>query len=270
MSNVAAPGSATAAPSNPGETATGVAAAEQTTTPQYTTIGGRPYTVEELQEALETKGALGSRLNELSAKEAAIAKFKDKSKLAEVLREFGHDPDDFATERLLQLQAEEQMDPRDRELSQYKAKVEAYEREQAERQRQAEEAKGQEIQNRRNSLMEQSIVGAAHKHGLPVSARALEEVMNLVEKAADNGLDLEINDAVQMVKQDMTRDLLGHVKDLSPEGLLNLLPRETQKALLKVLTDRALAPGQRAPDARKPGTQPVNHKPDYLKRMLDF
>lgn len=279
MSNTSAPvaaPSATAAPTNPGETATPQAAggqsAQASKTP-YTTIGGKPYTMEELQAALETQASLGSRLGELDAKEASVAKLRDKSKWAEAMRELGHDPDELAVERMLALKAEDEMDPKDRELAQYKAKAEAYEREQAERLKEAEEAKGKELQARQRQMQEERIVTAAAKHGLPVNPRAMGEVFTLMDRAAAHNLELPEDEAVQMVKQDLSREMTAHIKDLSPEGLLSLLPRDTQKALLKVLTNQALAPSARSPDARpsKAADGGSNEpKPAWLTKFLDF
>jgi hypothetical protein len=238
----------------------------------YVTIKGRPYTQAELEAALETEQTLGSKITELDSKNAALDRFRDKSKLADVLREFGHDPDEFATERLLQLKAQDEMDPKDRELAEYKARVEAYERERAEQARLAEEAAQKETQGRLRKLAEQRVLEAANKHGLPKSEKALDETLKLIEKAAVRGLDLSEEDAVRLVKEDMARDLVEHFKSFNPEGILALLPKETQKALLKVLTDQALAPSAKAPDTRpgKPAAERGPGLPDAFKKMFDF
>lgn len=275
MSNTSAPvavPSATAAPTSPGEAApTGGQVAQASKTP-YTTIGGKPYTMEELQAALETQANLGSRLGELDAKEASVAKLRDKSKWVEAMRELGHDPDELAVERMLALKAEEEMDPKDRELAQYKAKAEALEKEQANRLKEAEEAKGKELLARQQQIRADRVVAAAEKLGLPNTAKAMDEVFNLMDRYAAHNLEIPEEDAVQMVKQDLTKDLTAHIKDLTPEGLLGLLPRETQKALLKVLTNQALAPAAKSPDARpsKPADASGGPKPAWLTKFLDF
>lgn len=265
---------ATIAPTNPGEAAPSAPVSQavpskEAAAPQYFMYQGKPYTQAELEAALETQSTLGKRIGEVSAREAAMAKLKDPSKWVEALKEFGHDPDQLATDHLLALKAQSEMDPKDRELAELRSKVEAAQRADAERAQQVEAAKRAETETRLAELQEKRLVDSATKHGLLVSKRTMASTLALMKEAADQGLDLSEDDAIQLVKQDLNREFATQLKDLSTEQLLALIPKETQKALLKTLTKQALAPTTKAPDAR-PTTSARKDRPSYLDNILDM
>jgi len=236
-------------------------------------LKGKPYKPEELEAALEAQSTLSERLADLDKRQAGLDRFKDKSKIAEVLKEFGHNLDDVAVEHILALKAQEDMDPKDRELAELKAYKESQERARQEAEAKQKEAEEAEIHQRNQEILRTQVLDAAKQFNLPNTARAAEMVMEEIGRAAKLEVDLPPPVAVQIVKERLTKEFGDHVRTMDAAGIKNLLPKPLQAELLKLLTNEALAPTTKAPDS-KPKAKPVPGQssplPDHIKKMFDF
>lgn len=198
--------------------------------------------------------------------EEFIAMMKDPSRLIEVMTKMGHDPRKLAEDYLVNALNEEQMDPREKELRDAKAKLKSFE--------DLERKKLEDIQKQRDAEMKQKymkdyetqFVEALKTSGLPPTKPMVAEMAKYISRSAKIGFKMTPAEAAQLVREDIQLAHSRLVGDSDAETLIKLLGdagmkkiREYDIAKLKDPTANLRTPQEQAPKEtrRERGSQPT-------------
>lgn len=176
------------------------------------------------------------------------------------LRAAGHDPVKVAEQILKEALDEYQLSPQDRELRDYKAKVEEYERQQAELAEQQKAAQEQAAVQQWEQRFDQAFTGAIQTVGLPKTARVVARMAEKVESYWGAGVEVPLEEIAAEIKQDIIaerRELLQSIKDEQAADLYDDSELEIARKLI-LRKAQASAPKQPVQSQTKAPPKPKN------------
>jgi len=194
--------------------------------------------------------------------EEFISMLRDKSKLFGVLKDLGHDTRALAEEYLGEQLQEDMLDPRDKELKQYKkriAEVEAQEKERSEQQR---SEKNNELKKKYAEDYHKTFVEAIESEKLPVAKATIQDMARVIHRASELGYKMEAKDAAKIVKEDMMNRHRSIIGESDGEALMKILGEDVANKIRKWDTSRIKDPNQNA-------TTPVNQSLKDPKKRED-
>ena len=191
----------------------------------------------------------------------------------------GQDPDKIRNDWLAKKAKMEAMDPAERQRKSMEAELNSTKTqlEQAKAERQAEIQKT--MDDRQATIIEQSLVSAAQKHGLPKTPKTLELMVNVAMEALDYGVEMTGDQVAAEVKFQQAQELEGQksrIDTLSGDELLNFLGKENVSKLLKATKARIPVPGAQKPVAPtnthtvKPPDAGYTSPKDFEKKMEEM
>lgn len=201
---------------------------------------------EELKRGYTHQRAANKKLQEgLKAKKQAeefISMMKDKGKLFEVIQKLGHNPRSLAEEYLAAQLEEEMLDPREKELREYKKKVQSYE-EMTKQQKEAEEKKVRdELTAKFSKQYSEQIIQALEKTKLPAVKENVAKMAGYIKRAADMRFEMTVEEAAKLVKEDLEHINRSVVSEMDAETLVKYLGEETLQKIRTYDTSRLKDP----------------------------
>jgi predicted RNase H-like HicB family nuclease len=173
-------------------------------------------------------------------------------------------------DHLLELHAEDQMDPRERELRELRKRDAETKAEKEARQKAEEEAAVGKKAEAALLQLEHEIVSAAEKHGLPKDVQLMRSIAYEMQTALAHGVDLPAEKAAGIVLNQWKDNAKSFLGALSPETVKEVLGDKLFKSLIALSVadvKRAEAPfakqqtqGKPLPTNRTPGEESENKK----------
>lgn len=221
---------------------------------------------------LDDKEGLTKRLQLAKAAEKRIAAANsDRKKAFEILKAFEDGSllkkhpkaRELAETLLLEQIQDEMMDPKDKELREYKSKLEKYEQKEASDKKtlEAQAAKAQE--DKLIAEFQTTIVTALEKSGLPKTPALAKRMAAIMDKNLDLGLKLSPDDLVQEVKQETLAMLKSIVGDADGEQLQAMFGEDIAKKIrmadvkkLKSIQNNVSQKGQKFEPTEKEPSRP--------------
>jgi hypothetical protein len=170
--------------------------------------------------------------------EEFISMMKDKQKLFDVLKKMGHDPRQLSEEYLASILEEEMMDPREKELKQYKTKLQQYQ--ELEKQQKEFEAKKRDdaLKAKFSDDYSKQFIEALKTSKLPPTKPMVAKMAEYIQRAAEMKFEMTASEAAQLVKEDIEtahRNLYGEadaetlVKLIGEQGLQKVRGYDTAR-----------------------------------------
>ena len=183
--------------------------------------------------------AASKRMEEaaMSRKEAeqVLKLFKQNPK--EAFKLLGHDARKFAENIINEELQEAMLSPQDRELRDYKRKVEEFESERRTAQEQYEKEQMESEINKHAESIQAGIISALETAGLPKTERTVGRIVYYMQSALAAGYNVNPSDVMDQVKEDYKHDinsLLGNLPDEVLETFLGSdLVRKVAKSTVK-------------------------------------
>lgn len=144
----------------------------------------------------------------------------DPEGLIEALGERGFEAAEKILLKKLQAQA---MTPEQRELMEYKRKVEEYEKKEKFIKEQQEQEKLMEMERQQAESYQKTIIDALNKTGLPKNEYLVKRAAALLKQNLKLGLDLDATDLAAEIKKEVTGMLQAVTKDADAEQALGIL-----------------------------------------------
>jgi len=193
----------------------------------------------ELRRGYAHNKAASKRMEEaaMSRKEAeqVLRIFKENPK--EAFKLLGRDARQFAEQVINDELQEAMLSPQERELREYKNKVQAYETERRNAQEQYEREQMEADINRHAETIQADIIGVLESAGLPKTERTVGRIIYYMQSALQAGYNVSPKDVVDQVKEDYRHDinsLLGGLPEEVLEAFLgNDLVRKVAKSTVK-------------------------------------
>lgn len=155
--------------------------------------------------------------------EEFVKMMKDKGKLFEAIQKLGHDPRALAEEYLASQLEEELLDPREKELREYKKKLSAYQ-ELERRQKEAEEKQRDEaLKAKYSQEYTTQFVEALKTEKIPPTKKVVADMAAYIHRAAKMNFKMTAQEAAKLVREDIEtahRNLFG---ESDAETLFKLL-----------------------------------------------
>lgn len=157
---------------------------------------------------------------------------KDPEKFYEVAQKLGHDPRNLSERYLVKKLEEEMLDPKERELRDYKAKWEAVERERQEI-----------LTNKYKADFEKQFISALEKMPDVVADKeTVGRMAGYIKRAADIGFKMTPEEAAILVKQDEEKKIRPRVSALDGDALIKFLGEDVVNKIRKYDTSRLKDP----------------------------
>ena len=193
----------------------------------------------ELRRGYAHNKAASKRMEEaaMSRKEAeqVLRIFKENPK--EAFKILGRDARQFAEQIINDELQEAMLSPQERELRDYKNKVQSYESERRQAQEQYEKEQMEADINRHAESIQADIIGVLESAGLPKTERTVGRIIYYMQSALQAGYNVTPKDVVDQVKEDYRHDinsLLGGLPDEVLETFLGSdLVRKVAKSTVK-------------------------------------
>lgn len=190
---------------------------------------------EELKRGYAHNKAASKRMEEASMtrKEAAqvMRMFQENPK--EALKYLGKDVRQFAEQIINEELEEAMMDPKDKELRDYKRRVDEYERES----RLAKEAYDKEQMeaelNRQAQSIQAEITSTLESSGLPKTERTISRMVYYMQSALAAGYNVTPSDVIDQVKQDYIYDFKSMIGGLSEDQIEMFLGQDLVRKVAK-------------------------------------
>jgi hypothetical protein len=135
----------------------------------------------------------------------------------------GHDARKLAEEFLMSQYEEESMDPRDRELRDAKAQLQAIEEEKKRIQTEQEEAQKAELVEKYQQDIQGQIISTLESSGLPKSPHTVKRMAYYMHQGLQRGMSLTAQDVVSLVKNDYIQEQKALFGSLDGELLIQML-----------------------------------------------
>lgn len=154
----------------------------------------------------------------------------------------------------------ELMDPKDRELQDlrsFKEKQEAQLQEaELMKQQQAQQAHMQQLQQKAAREYDQQITDVLRQSNLPKTPGTIKRVAEVMYNALEKGYEIDVNTAVDMVRESYSTDLQSLVGGMEGEGLVKFFGEELLKKIRKHDLAQLKARSQPQPAAEPQQRQP--------------
>lgn len=210
------------------------------------TVDGQEMEVDEdeLRRGYAHNKAAAKRMEEASMtrKEAeqVLRVFRDNPK--EAFRLLGRDARKFAEDIINEELSEALLSPRDKELRDYKRKVEQYEGERRTAQEQYEkEQMENEIQRQAESIQSE-IISSLETAGLPKTERTVGRIVYYMQSAIAAGYNVTPKDVIDQVRQDYRQDINSMLGGLPDEALKEFLDAGVFSKVAKSTVGSSRAP----------------------------
>lgn len=222
---------------------------------------------EELKRGYSHQKAASKILNEGKAArkqaEEFVSMMKDPARLMEAITKLGHDPRKLAEEYLVSQLQDEQMDPRDKELRDAKARIKAIEDMENQKKEAIEKQRDEQLKAKYAADYTQQFVGALEKTGLPPTKPMVAEMAKYIRLSAKDGWKMTPDEAAMLVKQDIQMAHSRLIGDSDGETLMKLLGEEVANKVRKYDMAKLRDPnaGLKTPDTqtkRERQSQDVN------------
>lgn len=165
--------------------------------------------------------------------EKVLEAMKDPSKIPLVLQQLGIDPMSVYQHWNQEVTSWEQMSDEEKQRYQFQTEKERFE---AERQRFEEQRRHEQLSaaaRREQERLTKEFNGAIQQRGLPQNARTIALMANYMEAALDNGHELSVDDAADLVAEEYGTLRKGALEGLSPDQVEQLLGKDWLDQLRK-------------------------------------
>ena len=176
--------------------------------------------------------------------EQFIAMMKDKGSLFDAIQKMGHDPRALAEEYLANLLQEELMDPRERELKQARAKLQAYDELERKQKEELQRQHHEQMKKKYADEYSQQFVKALQSTGLPPTKPMVAEMAKYISRSAKLGVEITADEAAKLVLEDVKAAQMRLIGDSDGETLLKLLGDDVANKIRKVDVARIKTPEQ--------------------------
>ena len=215
------------------------------------TVDGEEMEVDEdeLRRGYAHNRAASKRMEEaaMSRKEAeqVIRLFKENPRQA--FQMLGSDARKFAEDVINQELRDSMMSPQEKELRDYKAKVDAYENERRQAQAQYEQQQMEDAINKQAESIQSEIISTLDTAGLPKTDRTVSRIVYYLQSALQAGYpNVGPKDVIEQVKQDYIHDFKSMIGGLSEDQielfLGSDLVRKVAKSTVKAEKKAAIIP----------------------------
>lgn len=170
--------------------------------------------------------------------EEFISMMKDKQKLFDAIKKLGHDPRQLSEEYLASVLEEEMLDPREKELRDYKSKLQKYQDLEKQQKEEAQKRRDLEMKSKFAADYEKQFVDALKTTGLPPTKHMVAEMAKYIHRAAKMEFEMTAVEAAKLVKEDIEtahRNLYGEadaetlVKLIGEQGLQKVRTYDTSR-----------------------------------------
>jgi hypothetical protein len=155
--------------------------------------------------------------------EQIVNLLRDKNGLFEAMTKLGHDPYALASEYLMSQIEEQQMDPRDKELRDAKAKLKQIEDMERIQREKIEAERHEQLKKRYEEDYTNQFLSALKTSGLPQTRGMVAEMAKYIAQSAKIGFKMEAHEAAQLVKEDVIESQRRLLYDADAESLVKLL-----------------------------------------------
>lgn len=207
------------------------------------TVDGQEMEVDEdeLRRGYAHNKAAAKRMEEaaFSRKEAeqVIRLFKENPK--EAFRVLGGDARRFAEQIINEELQESMLSPQERELRDYKRRVEEFETERRQAQEQYEQQMMQQQINAQAETIQNDIIGVLSEAGIPKTASSVNRMINYMQAALAAGYNVSPKDVVEQVRLDYKQDMNSLLGGLPEEVLEQYLGAENYRRIAKSSVKKA-------------------------------
>lgn len=197
---------------------------------------------EDLIKAYQQHKASSKRFSEAAQMrkqaETFLKMLKDKPDA--VFSELGMNPREWAEQYLVAQLEEERLDPKEKELRQYKKQLEALESEKKAQVQAQQQQMYTQLTEHYQQDFEKQIIDNLNTSGLPRTEHTVSRMAYYMSKALDAGLnDVTFADIVPLVKQDYETEVKSLFGSADIEKLINLVGEEPIKKLRTYDLNRA-------------------------------
>lgn len=190
-----------------------------------------------------------------------------------LLRELtGRDPEEIYKEKLSEKLRRLTMDPKERELEEYKAKIASFEAEKAARDEADKKAAMDKTTQFFVKKYDKEIPEAIKAAGLPLTEDVIKYTADIMLSNLEEGLDLPYDVVMELVRDRYMRGVKGFLSTADKEKLIDLLGEDVVDALIAAKAKKGKAagkqPAKQAVSAPEPTKSPYM-TPDELKKYVE-
>lgn len=169
----------------------------------------------------------------MSKKEAAeiMRLFKNNPKAA--MQHLGIDARKFAEQTINDEMREAMMDPKDREIRDWKTKAETFENERRQAQETYEKEQAEAEINRHAQSIQGEIINVLETAGLPKTERTIGRIVYYMQSALQAGYNVMPKDVIDQVKADYRHDINSMLGGLPEEVLETFLGQDMVRKIAK-------------------------------------
>jgi len=131
-----------------------------------------------------------------------------------------------------------QLTPEQQELEDLKNKLREVEEKEAQARKNAEEREMEMMKDKYAAEAEKEMLETIEKHNLPNSPYIIGRMVNMVQLAQNNNLDLSFKDVGDLVKEEYTNEVNNSLKGLSAEQLMTLLSNDVKTDFISKATPK--------------------------------
>ena len=192
--------------------------------------------------------------------EQVLRIFKDNPR--EAFKLLGRDARQFAEQIINDELQEAMLSPQERELRDYKRKVEEYEGQRRQAQEEYERQQMEAELARQAETIQTDIINTLETAGLPKTERTVGRIVYYMQAALQAGYNVTPKDVVQQVREDYKHDLNSLLGGLPEDALEAFLGAETVRKIAKSTVKQAKAP------STVPKTVNADRKPKDDKKIM--
>lgn len=149
-----------------------------------------------------------------------------KTNPASVLDHLGVNVNDFA-EGILSKEVEKmQMSPEELELAELREELTRIKEAEARAKEEADNREKEALRDRYAADMEKNLLDSIKANDLPDSPHIINQLVNMISTAHENGIDLDFADVAPLVKAEHEADLRSRISGLSADDLVALLSED--------------------------------------------
>lgn len=172
--------------------------------------------------------------------------------------------EDFLKEQL----EEELLDPKDKEIKKLKREMDEIRAEKEALKKKEEDERAAAMQQKYQEQFTQVLEEALKLSGLPRNKRSINRVIDYIEQALDNDIEVTPKDIAKMAREDYESDVKALFGSTDPESLLSMFGEETITKLRKADLKKLKKPGDEAPTpAEQPKVETVSQDDKPKKRL---
>ena len=183
----------------------------------------------------------------------------------------GHDPRKLAEDYLSEIIAEEKLSPEQREAKQNQRRLRELEEEKAQRERDDQSRKLNELRALYRVEFERDIIGALDSSKLPKTTDTVKRIAYYLSEGFRKGMRLKAVDVVPLVREDLINGFKALTMGAEGDILMQIVGEEGAKKIREFEMKR-LGGQPPAPPAPKGGTPQADDKPldkEEWRRRLD-